>query len=538
LILDVNGVAAPIANGAASSVPGVRASVELPPELSENPIAGAYLRVGDSAYRLTPGANGVWSADFEMPNGPGASFGGVFIQYADKTSAYSSWTFNAVSAGIVYEETDGNRVPLSGAVVTLLAAGLPWNPGTSGQKNPEVTGADGAYYFFAPAGGYSVKVEKTGFKTRTVEAGSAAGVVAIDVGLIREVVPPPPPAVAAAPPLSLASLGNAVSNAAKFFKDKVIDNPQVRTTDNVVAPATTVATAAAAVSSSVDFSFLLYYLYFLFLQPLALLDRRRSKTSGTVYNALTKLPLDLALVRLIDDKTGRVVRTRVTDASGRILFIAPPAEYLIGASRSGYVFPASTMQNLSVDPVYNEFYKGEKFNPAGAPIAPNIPLEPALADVTAKKAMRNRSLLVFKHLVASSTTVICLIAFAITPNFWTGLNFAAQLLVLIAIERFVFKKRVKQVGQVLTATGRPVRAVVRLFETTYDKLVETIVTDASGKFAFLVGPNKYYAVAEVPGIGSVKSGIFDFTKVTGEQIVAPELKLAAAVPPGTAVVAG
>jgi hypothetical protein len=83
---------------------------------------------------------------------------------------------------------------------------------------------------------------------------------------------------------------------------------------------------------------------------------------------------------------------------------------------------------------------------------------------------------------------------------------------------------------VLTAKGKPVRAIVRLFETTYNKLVETIVTDASGKFAFLVGPNKYYAVAEVPGVGTVKSNIFDFTKETGEQIVAPELKLASSAP--------
>ena len=322
---------------------------------------------------------------------------------------------------------------------------------------------------------------------------------------------------------------SAVSNAANSVKTNVIDNPKVQQTNNfIVAPATTVATAAVA--SSINLSFMLYYLYFLLLQPIALLDRRRSKTTGIVYNALTKLPLDLAMVRLFDGKTGRLERTRVTDSTGRILFIVPASEYVIGVTRDGYSFPASTMKDAAVDPVYNDFYKGGKINSLGAPIAPNIPLDPENAELTTKKIMSNRASLVFKHLLASSTTVICLVVFAVTPNIWTGANFVVQLLVLAAVERYVFKKSVKRVGQVVNAAGKPVRAVVRLYETTYNKLVETIVTDALGRFAFLVGPNKYYAAAEAPGFGAVKSAIFDFTGEKGERVVAPVLKLVAVSP--------
>jgi hypothetical protein len=309
----------------------------------------------------------------------------------------------------------------------------------------------------------------------------------------------------------------------------VIDNPQVQQTDNfIVAPATTVATAAVA--SSMNLPFILYYLYFLFLQPFALLDRRRSKTTGVVYNALTKLPLDMAMVRLFDGKTGRLERTRVTDSTGRILFIVPASEYVIGVSRTGYAFPTSTMKDAFIDPVYNNFYKGGKINSTGAPIAPNIPLDPENAELTTKKIMSNRSSLVLKHLFASSTTVICFVAFAITPGIWTGANFVVQLLVLAAVERHVFKKSVKRVGQVVNGAGKPVRAVVRLYETTYNKLVETVVTDASGRFAFLVGPNKYYAAAEAPGFGAAKSAVFDFTGEKGERVVAPVLKLVAVSP--------
>jgi len=533
MVFTVNGANVSVGGGVLSLVTNVVLRAELPASLAGGSIANAYLRIGDFAYRFAPGAGGVWSADVEAPDRAGAEPSAVIVEYADKTTAYSGWTTELVAPQIVDEMLNGKKVPLSDAVVTLLAAGAPWNPGASGQKNPQVTGADGSYYFFAPPGDYSLKVERTGYETQTLAIKSANGIVSAAVDLTRA---PEPLAPGASAVLSFlpASANIAVTKAAKFFKDKVIDNPRVIRADNaVVAPVATAATAIVA--TSLDLSFLLYFLYFIFLQPLALLDRRRSRTTGTVYNALNKLPLDLAFVRLIDSKTGRIVRTRVTDATGRILFIAPPAEYSIVANRSGYSFPAPTMQNASFDPVYREFYKGGYVGSTGEPISPNIPLEPVNAARSAKKAIRARSVAIAKHVIASSTTVIGLLAFAVTPNAWTGLNSILQLAVLAAVERHVFKKRVKKVGRVLNAAGVPVRAVVRLFETTYDKLVETAVTDGSGRFAFLVGANKYYVVAEAPGAGSVKSVVFDFSKERGEHIVAPELKIAPEAPRAGAI---
>ena len=41
--------------------------------------------------------------------------------------------------------------------------------------------------------------------------------------------------------------------------------------------------------------------------------------------------------------------------------------------------------------------------------------------------------------------------------------------------------------------------VVRLFEPTYNKLVETVLTDRLGRYAFLVGPSEYYVTYTKPG---------------------------------------
>ena len=319
------------------------------------------------------------------------------------------------------------------------------------------------------------------------------------------------------------TVGTSVKAAAITVNEQVVQNKQVQAVNNdIVAPATTVATTAVA--ASVNLPHAMYFFYLLFLQPVALLDRRRRKKTGVVFNSLNKLPVGLALVRLIDRKTKRLVRTRVTDHTGRILFVVPESEYEIQVSRSGFVFPAPSLANAVADPIYGEIYKGGSIAPRGEPIAPYIPIEPAGLALTEREVIQKRGALAIKHLIASSTTVLCFISFAVSPNLWTGLNFSAQLIVLAAVERYVLKGAAKKTGRVVNGTGRPVSAVVRLFETTYNRLVETAATDPSGRFAFLVGPNKYYVIAESSG-KKIKSEVFDFSAGKGEMVVAPRLVL-------------
>jgi len=49
-------------------------------------------------------------------------------------------------------------------------------------------------------------------------------------------------------------------------------------------------------------------------------------------------------------------------------------------------------------------------------------------------------------------------------------------------------------------TKQPIgQGIVRIFETRFNKLLETQVTDAKGHYAFLVGKNEYELLAEKSG---------------------------------------
>ena len=72
------------------------------------------------------------------------------------------------------------------------------------------------------------------------------------------------------------------------------------------------------------------------LAPNTAIGRRRRKKWGVIYNALTKLPVDLAIVRLMD-QSGKVIRSVVTDKEGRY-FIVGEGVYRVAVMKNGFVF--------------------------------------------------------------------------------------------------------------------------------------------------------------------------------------------------------
>ena len=54
--------------------------------------------------------------------------------------------------------------------------------------------------------------------------------------------------------------------------------------------------------------------------------------------------------------------------------------------------------------------------------------------------------------------------------------------------------------------------IARIFDKKFNKLLETQVTDKTGKYAFLVGKNEYYVVFERPGYEKQTSNTIDLTK--------------------------
>jgi len=66
------------------------------------------------------------------------------------------------------------------------------------------------------------------------------------------------------------------------------------------------------------------------------LEVRVSPAYGVVRDAITHVPLDLAVVRLYDQKTNRLIMTRVTNGQGKFFALPPAGSYRVTITKAGY----------------------------------------------------------------------------------------------------------------------------------------------------------------------------------------------------------
>ncbi|MDD2731124.1 MAG: hypothetical protein PHW33_03310, partial [Candidatus Portnoybacteria bacterium] len=153
---------------------------------------------------------------------------------------------------------------------------------------------------------------------------------------------------------------------------KALASPEVEQT---AIPVVGIVTAANVVTAG-GWIPLLNYLYYIFTQPIMLIGRRRKQKYGVVYNSLSKLPLDLAAVR-VKDNSGRIVQTKVTDRQGRYNFLIPKGQYTLDISKPGYVFPTSLLSGKTQDVDYIDLLTNNKLSlGTDAIVSNNIPLDP------------------------------------------------------------------------------------------------------------------------------------------------------------------
>ena len=217
--------------------------------------------------------------------------------------------------GVINGEADEGARPVAGASVGLeqLSAG-----GNYVRIKTILTDNSGAYGFVVPVGTYRLVVQAKDYRVEQT-AGFAAinNVVNRIFGLIKTVD-------FLDPNVSLNKKVNYAAEVAQREAGKIVEqvnNPVVQSAAQSTVAPLAVGAAAAAVVPALSLINLLSYLRFLFLQPVFLFGRRKRAKWGVVYNALTKLPVDLAVVRLVDVKTGRVIQSRVTDSEGRYAFL-------------------------------------------------------------------------------------------------------------------------------------------------------------------------------------------------------------------------
>ncbi len=468
---------------------------------------GGQLRVGESLYLLTGRASDLaWEttvmSSAEIRDIPYE----VLLQYENGSRRREIGTIRTRPFGIVREGTlmqrDHTPAIHKALVEVLRADGSRWAAEPFRMQNPFTTGEDGVYGFMMPQGSYRLRVSKVGFRSieRAIEVRDQ--VLALPITLTKELRPLSEVLSAdASLGENTAALLGQTSIAAQILRDLSETSAVQDATKLIVAP--TVAVASVAVTATAVSSFsALNYARFLFTQPLLLIRRRKRKKWGTIYNALSKQPIELAIARLVHAGSGVVVQTRITDAQGRFSFIAPPGQYRVQVLKPNYTYPSAYLKAEKEDGDFLDLYHGEIITAKdGALLTPNIPIDPIVRELPPAKIIWQGRLRRAQSLVGVVGTAVSVGAFAIAPSVVTGGLFGVQLVSYFLFRRLALPPKLKDWGIAYDmGSKQPLeRAIIRVFDKKFNKLLETQITDQKGKYGFFAGKGLYYITAEKIG---------------------------------------
>lgn len=239
------------------------------------------------------------------------------------------------------------------------------------------------------------------------------------------------------------------------------------------------------------------------LIPIWLGLRRKKRPWGTVYDSVTKQPLDPVYVTLKDSR-GKVVATTITDLDGRFGFLVPPGRYKISAKKDDYVFPSRKLAGKTSDELYSNLYFGADIEITGTEslVINNIAMDSTSFNWNEFEKAKNKQLMKF---YSKRDVFLARIA---EVSFWGGLVFSVALLfigpgtlnyVLFGIYAFVLILRFlgvkpKKPGYVVeTVTGFPLSfGLVRIFSAKLGKEVAHAVISKTGRYYALVPKGEYY----------------------------------------------
>ncbi|MEK9152153.1 MAG: carboxypeptidase-like regulatory domain-containing protein, partial [Patescibacteria group bacterium] len=532
--------------------------IYIPDAAIKKPINSAFINFAGATYAMIQTHS--YESTVVTPSQIGDYPMNIIVNYQDGTTDGVNFTVSVGPAGYVYEIDNGQVKKVEGARVSLYADagggnyGL-WNGAGSGQTNPQTTGSAGTYSYILPTGTYKLVADKDGYRTKEtlpfpVDVGA---VISTDLELIK--VPPPPvekiqeilggtqTAGVKAGMIAgvVAEQGRYAARVTYDQAREIRNNPIVqKQTEQVAAPTVAVVAAAnvaAAGAASANAAPFAIYLYSFLAHPTLLIGRRRRKKWGMVYNSLSKLPVDLAIVRLLDAKTARIVRSAVTDKEGRYFFIVQPGEYRISAVKAGHVFPSDFLKGQREDIELVDLYHGEPIVVSQETIiTANIPLDPVVVEKQTRKIVLEGIGRRLQKSVGVLTILAMGLAAIIKPSPIVIGLFVANIALYVIFKRLSVSKRPKSWGIVYDEKSKkPIRnAVARIFEAKYNKLLETQITDGNGHYSFLVGSNVYYVTFEKAGYRKQQQGPVDLLKVDmkkkDEKIVTLDVSLAPVMP--------
>jgi len=314
---------------------------------------------------------------------------------------------------------------------------------------------------------------------------------------------------------AVSGLTNAVetvyNNAPVAVKDTVINTKkfvQTKTGSAVTKTISTVGVAtgislpvATAATSFSDLWLIIGRMFGFFLEIFGL--RRKSRPWGTVYDSITKRPLDPAYVSLVNVETDKEVASAITDFDGRYGFIASPGTYRIIAEKTDYATPSIKMKGKSFDEVYNDLYFGGPIVIAdeNTTITKNIPMDPVSFNwneftktkMNVNKFIRARDITWAR--ISRSMFVIgglmALVAVLVVPEPYNLI--VAGLYLLAYILNYVVFPRKKSGVLTEKSTRMPLSfAIIEIFSEGESEPIMKKIADAFGAYYALVPNGRYY----------------------------------------------
>ena len=240
---------------------------------------------------------------------------------------------------------------------------------------------------------------------------------------------------------------------------------------------------------------------------LALFGIKKRKTPwGTVYDSVTKQPLDPAYV-VLQNLDGKEVATSITDLDGRYGFLVPPGAYRIIARKTNYEFPSKKLLDRQKDELYDDLYFNEIIEvKEGGIITRNIPMDPIKFDWN-EFAKRDRKLMKFysrrslwvaliSDILFFLGLIISTIATIITPVTYNIIVLVVYLVLLI-LRGTILKPRIYGLVNQKENKDPLSFAIMRIFFAGSDHEIAHKVTDQTGRYYCLVPNGRYYTKIEV-----------------------------------------
>lgn len=240
-------------------------------------------------------------------------------------------------------------------------------------------------------------------------------------------------------------------------------------------------------------------------RPVYLDFRRRHNGYGVVFDVYTGEPQATAVIRL-KNLMGRIVRTVVTDREGRYRLIAPKGEYYVQVDKSGFVFPSQVLARQKQSRFFNNLLSGDHiFVQDHGVITKNIAIEP---EASKRKFLFLRGIHLGKNtqywiLLIGSLLSLGLVLIQITS--WTAWLLYSIYAAVMVGRLMSFKPAQPPFGTIRDGiTKQPLpQVIVRIMDKQYNKLLETQITSAKGRYAFIVKRGSYRIMIEKKGYRKV-----------------------------------